>query len=284
MAAAGKRNRVQIRGAGVLADGFFLYGRYVRTSLKAQMQYRASFLMLTMGTFITTAAEFLGIWALFDRFSQLQGWSLPEVALLYGMAHISFSLSEALGRGFDVFPGMVKNGDFDRVLLRPRNTALQIAAKEVDLLRLGRLTQGVLVVGWALWTVKVDWTFPHVLLLIVSVLSGACLFIGLFVLQATLSFWTIESLEIANTLTYGGVETAQFPLEIYHHWFRRFFTFIVPLACLNYFPSLTLLGRPVPDGFPSYFPWMAPGICLAFLLLALGVWQFGVRHYHSTGS
>ena len=37
-------------------------------------------------------------------------------------------------------------------------------------------------------------------------------------LQATLAFWTVDSLEVAKTLTYGGVEAGQYPLDIYARW------------------------------------------------------------------
>ena len=80
-----------------------------------------------------------------------------------------------------------------------------------------------------------------------AVAGGACLFSGIFVLQATMAFWTTESLEILNTLTYGGVETAQYPVWIYRPWFRRFFTMVIPLACINYFPALAILGRADPS-------------------------------------
>ena len=45
---------------------------------------------------------------------------------------------------------------------------------------------------------------------------------------------TVESIEIVNCLTYGGIETAQFPLSIYRPWFRSFFTFVVPLVAINW--------------------------------------------------
>ncbi|XXX55556.1 ABC-2 family transporter protein [Sorangium sp. So ce124] len=59
------------------------------------------------------------------------------------------------------------------------------------------------------------------------------MFYGLLVLQATLCFWTVESLEIMNAWTYGGTEAAQYPLTLYRDWFRRFFTFVVPLASVS---------------------------------------------------
>lgn len=89
-----------------------------------------------------------------------------------------------------------------------------------------------------------------------------------------------ESLEIVNTVTYGGVETAQYPLTIYRPWLRKFFTAVIPLACVNYFPALAILGRPAPFALP----WVSPIVGLAFLAITLQVWQAGVRRYQSTGS
>jgi len=61
-------------------DGIRLYLRYVSMSLRSQLQYPASFLMLVVGNLAITGIEFLTIWALFSRFGSLGEWSLPEVA------------------------------------------------------------------------------------------------------------------------------------------------------------------------------------------------------------
>src|SRR4051794_16066988 len=185
-------------------DSLRLYLRYAGVSVRAQMQYRASFLMLASGQLLITGAEFLGIWALFHRFGSLRGWRLAEVALLYGCVNVAFALADAFARGFDSFPSLVKSGEFDRLLLRPRGTALQVAAQEVVLMRAGRLLQGGLVLGWAAGAVGIAWSPAKVALLSAAVLGAACLFYGLFVLQATFAFWTVETLELMNTVTYGG--------------------------------------------------------------------------------
>jgi ABC-2 type transport system permease protein len=265
-------------------DGIRLYCRYVGISVRAQLQYRASTAMLAVGHLLVTGIEFLAIWALFDRFGTLRGWSLPQVALLYGMANSAMALAEGGGRGFDTLGSRVKAGTFDRLLLRPRSTALQVAGQELQLLRVGRLLQGLAVLAWAIWSLGLTWSPAQALLLGGAVLGGACLFAGLFVLQGTMSFWTIESLEIVNTVTYGGVETAQYPLAIYATWFRRFFTYVIPLACLNYFPALALTDVVDPLGTPRWVPWISPLVGVAFLLVSLLVWRMGVRHYTSTGS
>jgi len=256
--------------------------RLLGVSVRAQTQYRASFAMLAIGQMLTSGADFLGLWAVFARFGSLRGWTMAEVGLLYGMVHVAFAFAEAAGRGFDLFPGMVRTGEFDRMLLRPRGTALQIAGLELQLMRIGRLAQGLAVLIWAMASVGVTWTAAKAALVIAGIASGAAIFYGLFVLQATAAFWTVETLELMNTVTYGGTEAASYPLTIYRPWFRRFFTFVVPLACINLLPAGIILNR---GGVaPGPLTAVAPAAGLLFLWVALSVWRLGERRYLSTGS
>ena len=179
---------------------------------------------------------------------------------------------------------MVKSGDFDRLLLRPRSTALQLAGQEMTLRRVGRLTLGIGILVWASIALDLDWSVPRALLGVGAIIGGASLFYGLFVLQATLAFWTTETLEIMNTVTYGGVETAQYPLSIYRSWFRRFFTYIVPLAGISYYPSLAIMDRTDSLGSTVLLQYLSPLTGVVFLLVSLQIWKIGVRHYTSTGS
>ena len=138
----------------------------------------------------------------------------------------------------------VKTGAFDRLLLRPRSPALQLLGYELRMTRIGRLTQGVLV----FW-LGTDDDAPRTGRLgrarscCSPSLGGVALFSGLFVMQATLSFWTVESLEVANVLTYGGEAAAEYPLNVYAAWFRNFLIFAVPIGCVTYLPMLAAMGR-----------------------------------------
>jgi ABC-2 type transport system permease protein len=265
-------------------NALFLYFRYISVSFSAQMQYKVSFLLQVVGHLLGTVIEFFGIWALFARFNSIGTWNLSEVALFYGTVNTSFACADALGRGFDSFATIIKSGDFDRLLLRPRTTVLQILGTEFTLKRIGRFSQGLVVMGWSLSTLHIPLNLKTLWLLSTSFIGGIALFVGIVIVQATLTFWTIESLEIMNILTYGGVETAQYPLSIYNQWFQRFFTFLIPLACVSYFPLLAVLEKEDTFSVPLWFCYVSPMAGILFVIVALKLWNVGERYYCSTGS
>lgn len=258
-----------------------LFGKYLLILFKSQMQYRASFWLLSFGQFFIPFSVFAGMYFLFERFGELKGWSFYEAALCFGVIHLAFAISECLSRGFDSFSTLVASGDFDRLLVRPRNTVLQVLGSKFEFTRIGRLLQSALVLGWAVANLDVEWTLLKAVTLVFMVASGVFIFTGIFMLVATLCFWTIQGLEIANIFTDGGREMAQYPLSIYRKWVSRFFTFVIPFGCVNYLPVLYILDRT--DG-SSVLYVLAPLAGFAFIVPCLLVWRVGVRHYRSTGS
>ncbi|CAG9184363.1 ABC transporter permease [Cupriavidus pinatubonensis] len=262
-----------------------LFTRLVTASLSGQARYPGSALMLTFGQFLVTGIEMVAVWALFHRFGDVQGWKIGEVALFFGLVNCMFAIADALGRGFDVLgTTLLRTGDFDRLLLRPRPLALQLMGYDVRVSRLGRLLQGLAVIAFATVQAGIAWTPASVAMALFALAGGIALFLGILVVQGTLSFWTIESLEIANVLTYGGVEAAQYPMALYARWFRYVLTFAVPLACVAYYPVLAILGKADPLGAPAWLGLVSPLAGFVFLAAALGAWRVGVRHYTSTGS
>ena len=249
------------------------------------MQYPGAFLLTSIGAFAATGIDFIAVWALFSRFRHIEGWQFGEIALFYGVISVSFALADGFTRGFDVFgEQFVKTGDFDRLLVRPRSTVLQLLGYEFRATRIGRFLQGALVWALGVHLASIAWTWQVWATLLFAVAGGAALFSGILILQATLAFWTVESLEIANALTYGGVEAAQYPLDIYARWFRNFLTFVVPLGCVSFFPVAVVLGHADRTGVSPTIALLAPVLGFVFLAVALWLWKLGVRHYTSTGS
>jgi len=262
-----------------------LLGRYMSASLRAQMQYPAGTILLAVGNFVATILDMVAIWVLFARFGAVDGWRFGDVAMFFGLISISFAIADFLSRGFDVLgTEFIKTGNFDRILLRPRTATLQLMGHNFRFNRAGRLAQGLVVTVIGTQSLGFHWTVPAIALALWTIAGGVALFVGLMVIQGALAFWTTESLEVMNLLTYGGVQAAQFPLGLYEKWFRNFLIFVVPIGCVAYFPVLAILGKPDPLGTPSWLLPFTPLAGFAFLALSFLAWRAGVSKYTSTGS
>ncbi|QHW35332.1 hypothetical protein GZH47_27865 [Paenibacillus rhizovicinus] len=258
-----------------------LYFKYMLLILKSQLQYRGSFLMLLVGQCLTPFMTFAGVYFMFDRFGQLEGWNFYEVALCFAVTQMAFSLSETFARGFDGFASLVVSGDFDRLLVRPRGTVVQVLGSKFEFARLGRLALSLVLLVWASGHIDVAWTAFRLLALVFMIISGTVIYTGIFIVAASISFWTVRGLEIVNIFTDGGREMTQYPLSIYGKWVKRFFTFVIPFGSVNYLPLLYILGREGADQ-PLYA--LTPLVGFLFIVPCLLVWRIGVRHYRSTGS
>lgn len=263
-----------------------IYRRLLGVQLRSQLQYRLSFLLDLVATVFIVLAEFASIALVFERFGHIKGWTLGEIAFLYGQVEFAFGLMDMVFTGFDPpsFGRSVRRGTFDRLLLRPVSVTFQVLGSDFALRRLGRIASGVAIFAFALANLDVQWTALRVAYLPVVAAGMFCFFGGLFIAGATITFWTIESIEIVNVLTYGGSYAISFPMHIYQNWLRRFFTYVVPAIFLNYYPTLFLLNKADPFNLPSFAPFLAPLVGIAVLLLSLAFWRYGITHYQSTGT
>lgn len=261
-----------------------LYGRLVAARIRSQLQYRVSFAIQVVATFLISFLDFVAILIIFENVSTLGEWSVEEVALLYAVATIAFSFADLIVGHLDEFPQMIRDGTFDLVLVRPRGTLFQIIAADFQLRRLGKTIQGLAVLAYALSSVDVDWTPGRMAMLPVMIAAGTAIYISVWVLAITIVFWTVEAREFANAFTYGGQFLAQYPIDIYGRWLRRFLAFAIPMAFVAYFPALYILDKPDPLGLPEALRFASPPVALLAAAAAGLAWRFAVRHYRSTGS
>ena len=256
-----------------------LYIKFFAMHLKSQMQYKVSFFLSALGQFLVSFTAFLGIYFMFFRFNTVEGFAFEQTLLCFAVVLMAFSSAEMLGRGFDLFPRMLGNGEFDRALVRPRNIIFLVLAAKMDFTRLGRFVQALFVFCYAIPNSGVNWTPDKILTLCLMVFCGALIFFGLFLVYAAFSFFTIEGLEFMNIFTDGGREFGRYPFSIYGKNILRFLTFVIPLALFQYYPLLYLLGREKSAVF-----MFTPVIGLLFLIPCYAFFRFGLRRYKSTGS
>lgn len=114
-----------------------IYFKYIRMVLKSFAQYRLSMWLTLTAQFFVSFFAFIGMYLLFERFGTINGWSFGEVSICFAVIQTSFAVTECFARGFDTFSQQIIAGDFDRVLLRPRSTVLQVFGSSFEVTRFG---------------------------------------------------------------------------------------------------------------------------------------------------
>ncbi|MBY8870111.1 ABC transporter permease [Streptomyces sp. RCPT1-4] len=252
--------------------------------IRSTMAYRVSFLMTTVGNFAASGLDFAAILLMFSRVDALGGYSLPEVAFLYGLTTVSFGLADLAIGSMDRLGRRVRDGTLDMLLVRPAPVLAQVAADRFALRRLGRVTQGLLVTGYALSRLDLHWTLPKLLLMPVMLLSGGGIFCAVFVAGAAFQFAAQDASEVQNAFTYGGTTLLQYPPTVFAKELVRGVTYVLPLAFVNWLPAAYVLGRPYPLGLPAWTAFASPLVAAACCALAGLAWRAGLRSYRSTGS
>lgn len=268
----------------MFVEGLRAYGLIAGMWVRSGMTYRASFVFTVFGNLLVTGLDFVGILLMFSQVDSLGGWSLPEIALLYGLSVTSFGIADLLLGSMDVLGGRMRDGSFDVLLVRPVPVLAQVGADRFAVRRLGRITQGAVVLGWALTAVDVDWSAVKVLLVPVMVVSGAAIFAAVFVAGAAFQIFAQDAAEVQNAFTYGGTTLLQYPPSVFGKDLVRGVTFMLPLAFVNWVPAAHVLGRPYPVGLPGWAAFASPLVAVGCCVLAGLAWRTGLRSYRSTGS
>ena len=267
-----------------LVAGVRLYLRLIAARIRSDWQYRVSFLTFLTGQALVTALDFVTIVLLLRLVPSLGGWQPAQVAFLYGLASVPFALADLLVSPVERVSRYVRDGEFDRLLLRPVPAIVQVSALEFELRRIGKLVPSLAVLVWAVPAVGADWTAPRLALIGLAVVCGALIYSALWILTAAVSFWVIATQEATYAATYGGQFANQYPLHLYRGWIRAVLGWIIPLAFVAYVPAVTLLEAPNPLGLPRWLALGSAPVAAAALALSLWVWRVGIRHYQSTGS
>jgi ABC-2 type transport system permease protein len=267
-----------------VAEALSLYRRLIGAQVRAQLQYRISFALDAVGMFCTSFLDFIVVLIIFSNVPQLGGFSVREVALLYGASGLSFAFADLIVGHLDEFNEYIRTGTFDLFLLRPRSTLFQVIASDFHLRRLGKAVQALAILVYALVTLDIPWNAGRIAMIFVMIACGTAIFVSVWLFMICIVFWAVEGDETANAFTYGGHFLTQYPIDIYRSWLRRLLAYLIPMAFVAYFPALYILDKPDPLGLPSFLRFSSPVAALLAAIAAGSMWRFAVRHYRSTGS
>lgn len=255
-----------------------LYWKFFSIHLKSEMAYPASFFLSCVGRLLLTVNCLAGIGLMMWRFGAIGDYTAGEVLPGFGVVMTAFNIAECFARGFDVFSKIVREGTFDRLVVRPRGLVFQVICQDTRMASLPNIVLGIAVIAYGVSVSGIAWTVPKALVLLSMVACGSLLFFGVFLVYAALCFFTMEGLEFINIFTDGIRTFSQFPFDIYGKGVLFFTTAVMPMAMVQYWPLQYLMGK----GRAIY--GMFPVLSLWFLIPCWLAWRLGIRHYASAGS
>ena len=148
------------------------YRVILRSRIRAQMQYRTSFVTDILGTVGVGLTELAEVWVIFHNVDLLGGLDFTAALLVFALSNICFSLADVFVGHLDLLPTYIRAGTIDAFYVRPLPLLAQFMSSEISLRRVGRLAVAVVVLAVALSRADIAWDVATVALLLLSIVSG----------------------------------------------------------------------------------------------------------------
>jgi ABC-2 type transport system permease protein len=261
------------RHALLLSDYFAQYA-------KVRISYRGDF-FISLATSMAATIFSLGfVVVLFQKATQLAGWRLEEVVFLWGFTQIPYGLFNVISLNlYDFGNNYIIEGKFDRVLLRPVSSLFQVLFETFRIESLQEVVTGAFCMWWASHRLGIHWTAGKISTLLFFGVCAAIIYVSIFLILSTVSFFWEDRIGV-HPPVWNLIAFGRYPLSIYSGVVQFFLCWIIPFGLASFYPSVRLLGRTVT---PEYLP-LVPVVAAVFLTIAISLWNFGTRHYSSTGS
>jgi len=253
-----------------------------KMSLQKKMQYALHFWIQLLGMIFIATVELFSVYLLVEKFGNFAGLRWFHLCIFFGTIQISAYFAEIFLRGFDIIDYWIRPGNYDRILLRPMSSFLQVLGADFDLRRLGRIfiALGALFYGISFLE---SFSFFHFFLLLYALFSSFLVYAAAFIIQASLCFWTIDPPEGMNILHYGSSEINKYPLFAYPKLIRYLFFCLFPVASCTYLPLMHIIQIKDPLNLPLILLYIGPLFGVFYFILSVFFFHFAERRYTSAG-
>lgn len=270
-------------GVAELPSTLRQYGVLLRIGLTSALQYRADFVMTAIGAIFYEAVSLAFVGVIVFAFGGIGGWGLVEVAFVYGIRSMGHALHGFLSGQLWATDHVVREGEFDRYLLRPVNPLVQLMSRRFTVTAFGDLAFGLVVLVITAVAAPVDWTPGWITYLIIAVIGSALVESAVMLVIASLSFRLLVSASMLRVIDGVFVTFGPYPLSVFPRAVAYLLTFVLPLAYAAYFPAAVLLGRTEDLFVPLWLAIASPAVGLVLYVLAVIFFHRQLRHYASPG-
>jgi ABC-2 type transport system permease protein len=167
---------------------------------------------------------------------------------------------------------LVRDGEFDRILLRPVNPFLQLVTRWFSLMSLGDALLGIGALVIFGLRAPVDWDATKLGYLVLAVLGGSLVETGIQTFFCGLTFVARSTFSLRIFADSSITQFSGYPLTMFGRVTFYAFCTVFPMAFIAFLPATVLLGRTSDVPLPSWLTTASP-------LVGILVFAFGYRFF-----
>jgi ABC-2 type transport system permease protein len=238
--------------------------------MKASLALRGAFWVRAGFMFANNFIFMVMWWVFFDRFDEVRGWRMADMAALYGVCAAAFGLSIVVGAGVRELSTHIVEGDLDAYLTQPQSPLLRCVASRSEASGWGDVASAVVFFGLC------GYVSPALVpVCVLTTVCGCLVFLATGVLFHASAFWFGDTRTLSRQAHDTLLIFSLYPSTVFSGWLKVLLYTAVPAGFISFLPVELLRD----------FSWRAAGAVVggtaAYVLLAAFVFARGLRRYES---
>jgi len=253
--------------------------------MKSWFQYKVDAVLRSVAVFLRESTGIIVIYFTLRKFDQLNGWNIYEMFFLFSFLFVTYGIMIIFFTGLRDFSYLVRSGNFDRFLLRPRGILYQLIFCDADwFAAIGQGGLGIVLFIISANRVGITWNLYNVLYMAAAILGGVLIQGAIFLILATLNIYLLETNSIKELFYWNMRKFAGYPISIFSKSIQVIMIYMVPFAFVNYFPAQFYLRKSDSIYYPEIFMHISPLVGIVLFTLAYIFWRYSLRYYKSSGN
>ncbi len=248
-----------------------------KASLMQRLAYRLNGVLIIANLTANVIVVIALLEITFSRTNVVGDWTKPQIFLFYGVFLLIDSIFDAFfGSSLQKISDLIEDGNLDLVLTKPANALFLVSFRDFYVIQIINIIFSFLIVGYAFQQLGIALALTQIVIFIFLILSGLMIYYSIYLILATISFYTIRTpfTELLESLT--GV--MRFPLNIFGNSVKLLFTFVLPLIFIVTVPAQVLLGS------IDHLTFIAPIVAALLFTIAIKFWKLSIKRYSSASS
>jgi ABC-2 type transport system permease protein len=255
-----------------------LYIAMFKTSLIADLEYRANYFSRILTDVFWYAAQILTFEVLYQHTNKIGDWDKYQMRVFLGLLFVIDALYMiTIHENLENISEKVRKGDLDLLLAKPVNSQFMLTLQKANTAIIGNLVLGLIWLFYALTGLH-DFHYLRLLWMIVLVPCSLCVIYSMrFMFSATAVIFTRS--ENLQFLWWQVYRLGMRPDSMYNPYIKYIILTILPVGVIISIPARALLNP------PNFLYLLWPLILSPILIYGTHrFWNFALKFYSSASS